>query len=178
VDEIGKRVGGRLGPSSAQSSKARQHGLRLGKIDVSDFSAVATVPAKRRPFESGRFRLEQEQEQLERVGEPDVLQVRGGGERDHGVPGVERATEARVGRTLRCHEHMFARVAVASCWTGRHGKQEKSGPSRQVVPVQSRIAPAALCYPIPSWRRPVRSLVVPSAWMVIVPMTSGVPGRG
>ena len=33
-------------------------------------------------------------------------------------------------------------------------------------------------YWIPSSRKPVRSLVVPSAWIIIVPVTSGVPGRG
>jgi hypothetical protein len=67
VDEIGERMGGRLRAASAKPGEASEYGLGFGEVDVGDFSAVAAVPAERRPLEPGRLRLEQEEKELDGV---------------------------------------------------------------------------------------------------------------
>jgi hypothetical protein len=52
VDKIGERAGCRFRPSSAQPSKAREHGLILSEADITNLAAVAAVPAQSGPLES------------------------------------------------------------------------------------------------------------------------------
>jgi len=55
------------------------------------------MPAQGRPLKSRWFQVEQEQEQLQGVGQPDLRQVGRRRESDPGVAGVEGAAEAPVG---------------------------------------------------------------------------------
>jgi hypothetical protein len=105
-------VSGRLGTATAKPGEASEHGLSLGEVDVCNFEAVAAVPAKRRPLEPCRLRLENQKQELEGVREPDVREVGGRGKRDVRVAAVERTTKAAVGGTLRSHEQMFSRCGL------------------------------------------------------------------
>jgi hypothetical protein len=100
VDEIGEGVSGRLGPSSSQARQAGENSLRLDEVDVPDLTAIPPVPAKGCTLEPRRLRVEQEQDELERIRQPDVPEVRRGGKGNPRVPGVERTTEAAVGGAL------------------------------------------------------------------------------
>jgi hypothetical protein len=55
------------------------------------------MPPKGRPLEPGRLRVEQEQEELQSVVEPHVLEVSCRRERDRRVAGIERGAEASIG---------------------------------------------------------------------------------
>lgn len=101
ADEIGvhlpgSRAGGRLWPRTAESREKREHGLGFGEVDAL-LIAIAGVPAKRRAVEPVRLRVEEQQDELERVRQADVIQFRGRRERGRRVAGVERAANAAVG---------------------------------------------------------------------------------
>jgi hypothetical protein len=83
--------------------------LALIEVDVCDFAAIPTVPTKGGAAESiGRLRVEEEDE-LESLGQSDVLELRCRGEGLSNVVAVEGAPEAAVGMALGSHERMFAR---------------------------------------------------------------------
>jgi hypothetical protein len=54
VDEIGEGVGRRLRSPSPKPGEAGEHGLSFEEVDAADLTAVAAVPAQRRPLEPGR----------------------------------------------------------------------------------------------------------------------------
>jgi hypothetical protein len=64
------------------------------------------VPAKGRTLEARRV-LHEEQAQLERLDEADVLELGGRRQRLEYVPAVEGSAEAVVRRALGGHEQMF-----------------------------------------------------------------------
>ena len=101
-------MSGRLWSTTSKPGEPSKHGLGLSKANVSDFPAVAPMPAPRRSLEPGGLRLKQEQQELQRVREPDVCQVGRFGESDCRVAAVECAAEAAVSGALRGHERMFA----------------------------------------------------------------------
>lgn len=91
VKEISERVGGRLRSCAPESGQQRKHRLGLGKVDA-NLGAVAGMPAQRSAAISVRLRVEEEQDEFERVGETYVVEFRGCSKRDRRVTCVERAT--------------------------------------------------------------------------------------
>lgn len=91
VKEISERVGGRLRSCAPESGQERKHRLGLGKVDA-NLGAVAGMPAQRSAAISVRLRVEEEQDEFERVGETYVVEFRGCSKRDRRVTCVERAT--------------------------------------------------------------------------------------
>jgi hypothetical protein len=81
--------------------------MSLLEPDVRNLGALAGVPAERCPPEPSRV-VDQEEDELERVGEADEVELGRCGERHGRVVGVEGAAEAGVGGALRGHEQMFA----------------------------------------------------------------------
>lgn len=78
AQELGEGGGGELGTRTAQRSERGEDGEILVQVDVAKLAAAAAVPAKDRPSEAlGRF-LDEEEAELEGLGEPDVLELRGG----------------------------------------------------------------------------------------------------
>lgn len=75
----GARPGGRAAPG-------------LGEIDA-ELGAVPGVPAKRRPTVPVRFGVEQQQDELECIGETHLVELGRRGERDRGTARVERAAK-------------------------------------------------------------------------------------
>ena len=107
MDELGEGGGGRLRTAPGKAREAREDGVRLLEADVGELTAVAGVPAQRRPPEPPRV-LDEEEHDLERVGEADPVELSRGREGRRGATCVERAAEPSVGGTLRGHEQMFA----------------------------------------------------------------------
>jgi hypothetical protein len=104
----------RLASRAFECCEAREHRLGFGEADVVDLMAVTAVPAEGGPLESSGLVAGDEETELERLAQADVVEVGRRSERDCRVPGVERAAEAAVGRSLSRHEHMFA-WRVLSC---------------------------------------------------------------
>jgi hypothetical protein len=109
MNQGGERVRGLLGSSASERPEAGEDGLRFVEVDTACLTAVPRVPADRRPLELHRLAVAQKQDELEGFAQADVLELRGRGEGDRRVTGVERATEPREGRSRR-HERLFAQV--------------------------------------------------------------------
>ena len=107
-----KRSGRSLRSSPRQAGQAGEHRLCFLEPDVRNLSAIAGVPAQRRPPEPSRV-VDQEQDELEGVWEADEVELSGRSQGNRWVAGVEGAAEAAVGRALRGHEQMFPRLAVS-----------------------------------------------------------------
>lgn len=90
-----------------QGAEQRKHRLRFREVRPK-LVAVASVPTEGRAGVPTRLVIEQQQHELERIRESDVIELCGSRERDGGVARVERAAKSPIGRALRCHEHMFA----------------------------------------------------------------------
>jgi len=54
-----------------------EHGLGLGRFEVGGFAAVAGVPADDAALETGMLVAAEQDQQLERVSEPDMLELAG-----------------------------------------------------------------------------------------------------
>jgi len=87
--------------------------MSLLETDVGELAAVPRVPAQRRAAEPSRI-VDQEEDELERVREADIVQLSGRGERVRWVPAVERAAVAGISGILGSHEHMFPYDYLAS----------------------------------------------------------------
>lgn len=92
-----------------QDGEECEHRLALAEVDVRDFPCEAEVPASGRPLVLLRFVPCEEECELERLHQPDELQLRGGREGFRGVAAIESSTETHVSRGLRRHERMFRR---------------------------------------------------------------------
>jgi hypothetical protein len=92
-DERGERLGSRFRLTPSEPRQTREHGLGLLEPDIRDLAAVASVPTKRRPAEPSRI-VDQEQGELERVGQAHEVKLGRRGESNRRVAGVKRATEA------------------------------------------------------------------------------------
>lgn len=92
MDEIGKGVGCRRRAAATQGREAREHGLGLEKLHVADLAAVAPVPAEGRTLEAGRLRVEEDEQELERIFQADVLEVGRRRERNRRIARVESAS--------------------------------------------------------------------------------------
>lgn len=99
MNEVGERVSGRLRSRTAEHSEKGKHSLGFGEVDA-QLGAIPGVPAERRATEPVGFGVEEQQDELEGLRQPDVIQLSGGRERDRGVASVERAAEAPVCGTL------------------------------------------------------------------------------
>ena len=62
-------MGGRLRDDFPKASQERQNPLTLGEVNVADLPAVAAVPAQRGSLLAVELGVEQEEEELERVGQ-------------------------------------------------------------------------------------------------------------
>jgi len=67
--------------------------MSLLKADIRKLAAVARVPAQRRASKP-RGLVDQEQDDLERIGQAHEVELGGRREGDRGVPGVEGAAKA------------------------------------------------------------------------------------
>ena len=83
----------RRGAGTAQRAERGEDGEPLVEVDVANLPAVAAVPAQGRPPETVG-RLDEKEAELERLGEPDMLELGGGRERLGDVAAVESAAEA------------------------------------------------------------------------------------
>jgi hypothetical protein len=117
VDEIAERMSGSFRSSSSKSCKTSKHCLGLNEVNVCQLPAVAPMPAERSPLEAGRLRVEEKKDELQRIRQPDVLEVCRRRQGNCGIAGVECSTEPAVGGTLRGHEQMFA-CRPMSCQVG------------------------------------------------------------
>jgi hypothetical protein len=97
MNQARKRLRGRLRSAPLETRQQAEHGLGLREVDVAIVRNVPAVPPERRPRVLLRLRLENEQQQLERFGEPDVLKLGRSGERDSRVSAVESAPKTAVG---------------------------------------------------------------------------------
>src|SRR5581483_12352590 len=86
--------------------RGRELGLREG--DTGLVEQQPAEPADGRALIDLGFRDGQHDADAQRVVESDAWQLRSGGTHKRGVAGMQRAFKARVRRSLRCHEHMFA----------------------------------------------------------------------
>jgi hypothetical protein len=75
MNELRERSRRSLRPPTREAGQARKHGMRLLEPHVRDLAAVAGVPAKRSPPEPPRI-VDQEQDELEGVGEADEFELR------------------------------------------------------------------------------------------------------
>lgn len=77
MDELGQRGRRSLRPPTPQAGQACEDGMRLLEPDVRDLAAIAGVPAEGGAAEPSRV-VDQEQDELERVGEDDEVKLGGG----------------------------------------------------------------------------------------------------
>lgn len=83
-------------PATSQAGQAGEHGVGLLESNVLNLAAVPRVPAQRRPPEPTGL-IDQHEDDVEGVGEADVIELCGRRESDRGVAGVERAAKPAVG---------------------------------------------------------------------------------
>ena len=107
MNEFGERSRRGLRAPTRQAGQAGEDGVGLLEADVWNLGAIAGVPAERRPPEPPRV-VDQEEDELECVGEADKVELGRRRERHCRIAGVEGAAEAGVGGALRRHEQMFA----------------------------------------------------------------------
>jgi hypothetical protein len=103
--------------SSARTAAARRfdgiavrrarHGQALAEVDVRNLLR-SEGPSERPPARTSPAPGQPEQRKLERLGQRDEPELRGGRQRLRDVPAIEGSTETHVSRALRRHERMFA----------------------------------------------------------------------
>ena len=88
--------------STIQHGEQAEHGGRLLERDLV-VAAVASVPAERCGAKPRWLFREDQESELEGLGEADVLELDGGGSGGEEVAVVERSAEPRIGRATRGH---------------------------------------------------------------------------
>jgi hypothetical protein len=84
--------------------------LGLGQADVGDLAAITAVPPECGPLEPVGLAIEEQERELERLDQVDVLELSGRSDGLDDVRSIKRAAEPRIGGPLRRHERMFAYV--------------------------------------------------------------------